>query len=90
MVKLEDMIEDLSKDGESFENALKICTDAMIIGIQIEYLYLHQKFGQSQWRLLQQSLHEIKDKKYDVLDIALSDETRKKIYFDVTDCYGNY
>lgn len=88
MIDLESHVEDMSKTGDSFENAIEIHANSSIVGISMEYLYLHDTFGQNAWKLERQMLVSNGDKKYDVFEIVLKDTTRKKIYFDVSAFYG--
>jgi hypothetical protein len=71
--------------------------DAMVIqnaenhraGVDAEYLYLQQRFGEKDvhWRLVFQVLLK-GDKPVDWLKIELTDGTMKDIYFDVSEFFG--
>lgn len=81
-----------SDSGDSKEHAVKIHGAANEMdGIRAEYLYLSQKFGQKgkDWSLAIQSLVEDKDtgKVYDRMDIDLPDQTRRTIYFEITEFF---
>jgi hypothetical protein len=90
MPGIEEYIEDITKTGESIEEAIKICANTTDIGVQIEYLYLHQTFGQNAWKLEQQCLSHFQDKSYDIFEIVLQDNVRKRIYFDISNFYGKF
>jgi len=79
--------------GESAANAVIIRgAPNSMAGVQAEYRYLHQHFGQRnlKWRLLKQDLLQSRDKTFDVIAIELADGAKKIIYFDITEFFGKF
>ncbi len=79
--------------GDTLETAIIIKGAAdSSIGVAVEWAILHQIFGQKNkdWMFEGQSLHELNGHGYDLMRLALSDGSKRMIYFDVTDFYrGN-
>lgn len=55
-------------------------------GVDAEYDYLDSKYGE--YELVSQEFIGEADKQYDLLRIQLPDDTRKAVWFDITDFYG--
>lgn len=76
--------------GDTIESAIIIkgATNGTL-GLQAEYQYLTQKFGQRgiDWDLENQSLLRL-DRYCDEMHIQLADGTQTVIFFDITDFYG--
>jgi tetratricopeptide (TPR) repeat protein len=77
--------------GESIDDAIVIHnakTDWE--GVDSEYYYLEDRFGKKgvDWDLDLQSLSDVGDRHYDVMDITLSNGRKLTIYFDITDFFG--
>lgn len=86
-----DHITFLDNSGESPENAVIIQNArGEQDGVASEYYYLDIKFGRRgrDWQLSSQSLISVDGKKYDKMDIKLSDGTEKTIFFDITGFFG--
>ena len=81
--------------GDSEEHAVKImgARDEQE-GIQAEYWYLSQKFGErgKDWDLAQQSLLVDKNsgRVYDRMDLEFPNHSSKTLYFDITEFYGKF
>jgi hypothetical protein len=52
-----------------------------------EYVLLQKWFGErgKDWTLAQQALLQLEGKTYDVYDVVLKDDSKRSLYFDVTD-----
>lgn len=89
------MITFSNNSGDSKEHAVKIFgAENELDGIQAEYLYLNQLFGEQgkTWTLVMQSLLIDKDstRVYDRMDIELPGRKEKTIYFDITELYQEH
>jgi hypothetical protein len=76
--------------GDSQEDAIVIKNAANHqAGVDAEYLYLEEKFGERDihWKLVMQALLK-GEKPVDWLMIELTDGTTKSIYFDVSEFFG--
>ncbi|MFZ2098344.1 MAG: hypothetical protein WAV05_17065 [Anaerolineales bacterium] len=80
------------RDGSSFESAIVINSTTHSKGVHSEYEYISHIFGQRNvdWTFERQSLMDKFDKKYDVLDIRLSNGEKKSIYFDISRFFGKF
>ena len=60
------------------------------VGVQMEYDYLAEKFGQQfeDWQLDRQALQIHGDRQYDEMSITLRDGRKACVLFDITDFYG--
>jgi hypothetical protein len=76
--------------GDSREEAIVIKNAPNhLAGVQAEYLYLQEKFGERDvhWKLFMQA--KLKgEKPVDWLVIRLIDGTTKSIYFDISELFG--
>jgi len=89
------MITFSNESGESKEHAVKIVgAENERDGVQAEYRYLNQQFGEQgkTWILEMQSLIFDKDsgRVYDRMDIEFHDRKVKTIYFDITEFFQNF
>jgi hypothetical protein len=85
------VVDFIENSGDSKENAVAILnSEDHMEGVKSEYIYLARKFGTrgSDWKLKRQSLINEGGKRYDKMEIILSDGTEKIIYFDITDFFG--
>jgi hypothetical protein len=87
---LQNHFEDLTKLGDSIDNALLIRAKNEDIGVSLEYLYLDWTFGKNSYEIKSQSLLKINEKHYDLIEILLSNKTEKKVFFDISDFFGKY
>ena len=80
MVKIE------GSDGSSFEEAIIIsgCND--MEGVKQEYVELKKRFGN--YKLINQTLMEYKDKLYDKLKVNLDTNKEIEVYSDITNFFG--
>jgi hypothetical protein len=79
--------------GDTLESAVIIRgAPNHTVGVQSEYRYLTEKFGQhgTDWELQSQALLEIGTRHYDEMSIKLSDGTQKSVFFDLTDFFGKW
>ena len=87
------MIKFSKNSGESIEDAIKILNASNESeGVTAEYQYLSERYGErgTDWKLERQSLLSEKGRSYDKMEIALSDGTKKTIYFDISDFFGKF
>jgi hypothetical protein len=77
-------------DGSSIEAAVVITTTHTAEGIQAEYDYISNIYGQNgrDWKPLKQALLHHADKPYDALSIVLSSGDQKTLYFDIHQFFG--
>jgi len=76
--------------GDSSEDAIVIKNAKNHrAGVDAEYLYLQERFGERDihWKLIMQALLK-GEKRVDWLLIELGDGTTKSIYFDVSEFFG--
>jgi hypothetical protein len=81
--------------GDSEEHAVRILgARNEREGIQAEYWYLSQKFGErgKDWDLALQSLLEDKGSRrvFDRMDLDFPNQPTKILYFDITEYYGKF
>jgi hypothetical protein len=79
--------------GDSFKTAIIIQgAKNSLTGVEAEYRYLEQKFGQRNrdWKLIKQSLIHHGGKHYDLMEIQLADGAKKQLYFDITEFFGKF
>ena len=77
-------------DGHSIEESVIICgTKDTAKGIGAEKFWISYKHGHedADWYFFEQEL-VLKDKAYDVITIKLSDSSFDKLYFDISEFYG--
>ncbi len=77
--------------GDTLERAVLIRGAASHnLGIQAEYQYLAEKFGQPgmDWLLETQALMERHNRYYDEMRVKLSDGTEQVVFFDITEFFG--
>ena len=81
---------DAGKKGETIEEAVIIKAVSSREGLEMEYEYLSQKFGQrgKEWKLKRQSLIKKDDKKFDKMDLEFPNGANKTVYFDITSFFG--
>lgn len=72
-------------DGSSIEKAIIISDCDDIEGVDQEYLLIRNIFGE--FKMIQQSLLNVKKKVYDKLEIE-ADGKRVEVFFDITDFFG--
>jgi hypothetical protein len=78
--------------GDSIDDAVIIRgIKNTVLGVQAEKLYISNKYGQedNDWYFLEQVLI-VNDKAYDVITIRLADSTFEKIFFDITEFFGEF
>jgi hypothetical protein len=77
-------------NGDSFETAIVINETDTAAGVESEYAYLSERFGEkyTDWRFASQSLQNHDGKYYDVIKITLADGIPKSVYFDISNFYG--
>jgi len=76
--------------GDSREEAIVIKNaENHRAGVDAEYLYLQERFGERDihWKLVMQALLK-GEKPVDWLKIELTDGTTKSIYFDISEFFG--
>lgn len=79
--------------GVSVDDAIIISgAKNYVDGIAAEYIYLssHFKKPDVDWKLIKQRVGLHKNKIYDLIQIQLSDGTKRDLYFDITKFYGKY
>jgi hypothetical protein len=79
--------------GGSVDDAIIISgAKNYVDGIAAEYIYLssHFKKPDVDWKLIKQRVGRHKNKIYDLIQIQLSDGTKRDLYFDITKFYGKY
>jgi hypothetical protein len=85
------MVKYSNNSGDTTDDAIKISdvSDNME-GIQSEYTYLEEKFGEpgKDWHLQRQALIRLNERSYDEMTIKLPNGEVKKIYFDITSFIG--
>ena len=61
-----------------------------VAGVLAEYQYLGEKFGRRDvdWWLVGQTLVSHGGRKYDQMEIKLSDSTQRVVLFDITEFFG--
>jgi len=77
--------------GDTIETAVIIRgASTHSVGVDAEYRYLEQQFGTRtvDWEPGLQSLIKTDDRKYDKIDIRLSDGSHQTVYFDITEFFG--
>ncbi len=82
------IIEAKSKMGTSFADAISIEMTDTHDGVGYERFLLEKKYPS--YKLLKQSFIEKDGKFYDVLDIALPNDKKTSVYFDISNFYGKY
>lgn len=82
-----------SGPGDTIERAVLIRGAANhMAGVAAEYQYLDERFGERgvDWNLETQVRLEVGDRSYDELHVKLSDGTKQKIIFDVSEFLGKW
>ena len=80
MVKIE------GGDGSSFEKAIIISDCNDMEGVKQEYIELRKRFGN--YKLINQTLMDYKDKLYDKLKVSLDTNKEIDVFFDITNFFG--
>jgi len=80
MVKIE------GGDGSSFEKAIIISDCNDMEGVKQEYIELRKRFGN--YKLINQTLMDYKDKLYDKLKVSLDNNKEIDVFFDITNFFG--
>jgi len=83
-------IQDLAS-GNAIENAISIQgVPNHVAGVLAEYQYLSQKFGRRgvDWEVGGQTLLQVGRRRYDKMDIIVSDGTHEVVIFDITEFFG--
>jgi hypothetical protein len=85
-------IDDSRRDGLSLATALVIRAEDSWIGVGMEYDYVIAQHGQMHegWTLESQQVFFDGDRRYDRLDIVLSNSEKLSYFFDITDFYGKH
>lgn len=79
MVKIE------GGDGSSFEKAIIISDCNDMEGVKQEYIELRKRFGN--YKLINQTLMDYKDKLYDKLKVSLDTNKEIDVFFDITNFF---
>jgi hypothetical protein len=79
-------------DGSSIETAIIINTTSSLTGVQAEYNYVIDKYGQinSDWKLESQGSLHSGTRNYDRLNIQLKNGESKSYFFDTTLFFGKF
>lgn len=79
-------------DGSTEQSAVIIKATNTLDGISAEYEFAELKYGKqgTDWELEKQMKYDNNSRQYDILEIKFSDGSRKKIYFDITNFFGNF
>ncbi len=77
-----------TSDGLSFKTAIVIHEKTENKGVSAEYAWIREHYPNSQ--VGSQSLSYNMHKPYDIIDIITSDGNNLKIYFDISNFYGNF
>lgn len=79
-------------DGSSREAAIVIGADNPEDGIRAEYEYIQQQHGprDKAWKRDMQIKTSAGGRHYDLVSIILNDGVKKKFWFDITRCYGEW
>ena len=74
--------------GDSTRTAISIKkTPRGLSAAGAEFMLLQKWFGTrgKDWTLVQQQLLQVDGRTYDVYDVVLKDDSRRSLYFDITD-----
>ena len=77
-----------AREGSSYENAIVIREKHEGPGVDAEYKWIRQQYPGS--TVKSQALTNKNGKPYDILTIQTADGTEKKIYFDISNFFGNW
>ena len=83
------MIEYNRGDGSSKENAIVILAENEFEGVDSEYLWLEEKYGEQDinWELMDQEFIDEGHRQYHILRIKFLSGETKEFYFDITKFY---
>jgi hypothetical protein len=73
-------------EGESLEAAVVVTANNEEDGIAYENDWIYRHYGR--FRRRSGGLASLADRRYDVINVELSDHTEKTLYFDITDFFG--
>ncbi|MFX1273433.1 MAG: hypothetical protein ACFFBP_21395 [Promethearchaeota archaeon] len=73
-------------DGSSIDKAIVISDCDHMEGIDQEYREIRRKFGF--YKLIEQSLLDVKGRKYDRLILEIDGPQTIEIYFDISEIFG--
>lgn len=79
-------------NGDSLETAIVINVRTTKTGVEAEYAYIVNLYGEKNkaWHFVSQSLQNLEDKHYDVIQIMLANGGRKIIYFDISGFFARF
>jgi len=73
-------------DGLSYTTAIVITETSETNGVHAEYAWIKAHY--SDYTIKGQSLNYHDKKPFDIINIQLSDNTERKLYFDISNFYG--
>ena len=73
-------------DGLSYASAIVITETSETKGVHAEYAWIKAHY--SDYTIKGQSLNYHDKKPFDIINIQLSDNTERKLYFDISNFYG--
>lgn len=73
-------------DGLSYATAIVITETSETKGVHAEYAWIKAHY--SNYTIKGQSLNYHNKKPFDIINILLSDNTERKLYFDISNFYG--
>jgi hypothetical protein len=75
-----------AEDGLSYETAIVIKETTEEAGVTAEYTWMKNHYPG--YQMQSQSLMTNKDKPFDVMDIKLTDGSKLRLYFDISNYFG--